>query len=135
MKYALVLALLVSLSFLGVNCSEDTAGPTPADTSYIKILEPKSGAKIRVGEKFKIITESDYDKFGQNLTFAATPDSGRTWAAFISSLEIKTGMNVRDTVVASFDTLYLLPGEKTKIRVIEYDKRYFAIVDNIEIIP
>jgi hypothetical protein len=125
------------MAMFNLNCTDDSStGPTGAgDTAYIKILEPKPGAKVKLNETFKIITESDYDKFGQKLSFAATTDSGRTWVAFILSLEPRTGMNVRDTITCSLDSLGFAVGEKTKIRVQEYGKVYYAVSDFIEIVP
>lgn len=135
MKLAVCSAIFLALSTMG--CNEDSsAGPaTPADTAYIKILEPKPGAKIKLKETFRIVTESDYDKFGQKLTFTATTDSGKTWLAFILSLEPRTGMKVRDTVLCSFDSLGFAAGQKTKLRVVEYGKVYSAVSDFIEIVP
>jgi hypothetical protein len=135
MKKALFLGLC--LSYFAMGCDEDaSAGPdVSSDTTYIKILEPKPGARIKLGETFKIITESDYDKFGQKLTYTATTDSGQSWLAFIISLEPRTGMNVRDTVLCSFDSLGFTAGQKTRIRVMEYGKVCHAVSDFIEIIP
>jgi hypothetical protein len=135
MKKAIFLG--ICLSCITLSCTEDasTEPNIPADTTYIKIIEPKPGSKIKLNEKFKIVTESDYNKFGQKLTFTATTDSGKSWLAFILSLEPRTGMNVRDTVLASFDTLGFAVGEKTKIRVVEYGKVYSAVSDFIEIVP
>lgn len=131
------IALALSLSFFTLGCTEDasTEPVQPVDTTYIKILEPKPGARIRLNEEFKIITEADYDKFGQKLTFTATTDSGKSWLAFILSLEPRTGMNVRDTVLCSFDSLGFAAGQKTQIRVVEYGKVYSAVSDFIEIVP
>lgn len=115
-------------------CNEESTGPSGVKP-YIRILEPKPGTKVKLTDRFRIITESDYDKFGQKLSFAATTDSGKTWVAFILSLEPKTGMNVRDTVTCSLDTLGFSAGEKTKIRVLEYGKVHSAVTDFIEIVP
>lgn len=135
MKHAVFLAVCLSLSALGCNEEAATAPSTSADTAYIKILEPKAGAKVKLNQKFRIVTESDYDKFAQKLTFTASTDSGKSWLAFIISLEPRTGMNVRDTVECSLDTLGFAVGEKTRIRVVEYGKIHSAVSDFIEIIP
>lgn len=127
----------VILSFFALNCSEDSSsGPNGSiDTAYIRILEPKAGAKVRLNEEFKIVTESDYDRFGQKLTFSATTDSGKSWLGFIISLEPRTGMKVRDTVPCTLGDLGFKAGEKTKIKVIEYGKIHSATTDFIEILP
>jgi hypothetical protein len=127
----------ICLSLFSLSCTEDSAtGPdTPADTAYIKIIEPNPGTSVKLGEKLRIVTESDYDKFGEKLTFTATTDSGKSWEAFIVSLEPRTGMNVRDTVTCDLKELGFTAGQKTKIRVLEYGKVYFAVTDFIEIMP
>jgi hypothetical protein len=117
-----------------LNCSEDSS-TGPGDAAYIRILEPKPGAQVKLDEDLRIITESDYDKFRQKLTFTATTDSGKTWQAFIISLEPRTGMNVKDTVVCNFGALGLAAGEKTRIKVIEYGKVHSAVSDVISILP
>lgn len=137
MKNAVLAAISLAFLTLAPGCNQDPASaPNPStDTAYIRILEPKPGAKIRLDERFKIITESDYDKFGQKLSYAASTDSGRSWQAFIVSLEPRTGMDVRDTVTCSFDSLGFAAGQKTRIRVIEYGKAYSATTDFIDILP
>lgn len=127
---------ILILSIFVLNCSEDSAGPDgSANTAYIRILEPKAGAKVGLDTELKIITESDYDKFAQKLSFTATTDSGKSWQAFIISLEPKTGMKVRDTVTCTLGGLGFKAGEKTRIKVIEYGKVHYAISDFIEILP
>jgi len=133
-RYAILLAALSIFAF--DSCETASSGPIDSiDTAYIKILAPKSGAKIGLNQELKIITESDYDKFGEKLSFSATTDSGKSWLAFIISLEPKTGMNVKDTVACTLGALGFTAGEKTKIKVIEYGKIYFAVTDFIEILP
>ena len=111
-----------------------THEPVPMDTAYIKILEPKTGANLKVNETIKIITESDYDKFGQNLTFDATPDSGKTWDAFIISLELKSGMNVLDTVEWKPVDGGFAAGQTTQLRVWEYGKKHYAYTGVLHIV-
>ena len=129
MKYVLTLAL--ALAFFGVLCCTESENNPP----LIRILEPKSGAKFKVGETARIITESDYDIFAQNLTYDATTDSGKSWLGFIGSLALETGMKVKDTVNWKPSDAGFRAGEKTKIRVWEYGKKYYAYSDWIEIIP
>lgn len=135
MKHAFLPAVFLSIGISGCNKDSSNGPVEPADKAYIRILEPKPGATVRVDEDFRIITESDYDKFDQKLTFAATTDSGKSWQAFITSLAPRTGMNVKDTVTCNFGELGLVAGQTTRVRIIEYGKVHFAISDLITILP
>lgn len=135
MKHALFPAAFLSIVIFGCNKDSSNGPVEPEEKAYIRILEPKAGAVSRLDEDFRIITESDYDKFGQKLTFAATTDSGKTWQAFITSLAPRTGMKVKDTVTCDFGALGLMAGQTTRVRIIEYGKVHFATTDLITILP
>jgi hypothetical protein len=130
MKSVLWLAVFLALGL--TNCN---SGPDPVEPPAIRILEPKPGATVKLNDDFRILTESDYDRFAQKLTFTATTDSGKTWQAFIISLKTKTGMKVMDTVVCNFGALGFAAGQTTRIKVIEYGKVHFAISELITIQP
>lgn len=132
MKSVFLSGLFLALGFFG--CDSDSFQDPPV-AEHIRILEPSGAATAKVGEDFRIITESDYDQFGQKLTFAATTDSGKTWQAFIISLKPKTGMKVLDTVICNFGALGFTAGQTTMIKVIEYGKVHFAVTEPITLVP
>jgi len=133
MKSAFAPALILSAGILA--CNESTQVPADTGKDYIRILEPQAGASVKLDSDFRIITESDYDKFGQKLTFTATTDSGKTWQAFIISLKPRTGMKVLDTVNCNFGALGFEAGQTTRIKIVEYGKVYFSITEPIAILP
>lgn len=132
MKLVFPPAIFLALGILG--CNQASTPPADTDKAYIRILEPLAGASAKLDADFRIITESDYDKFGEKLTFSATPDSGKTWA-LIKSLVPRTGMKVLDTVICNFDALGFTAGQTTRIKVIEYGKIHFAVSEPIAILP
>jgi hypothetical protein len=125
-------AIFLALGILA--CNQEATKPDDTAKAYIRILEPQAGATIRLNADFRIITESDYDKFADKLTFSATPDSGKSWALIKSGIP-RMGMKVLDTVICNFDALGFAAGQTTRIKVIEYGKVHYAISEPITILP
>lgn len=126
-------AIFLALGILA--CNQEATKPDDTVKAYIRILEPKAGASVKLDADFRIITESDYDKFADKLTFSATTDSGKTWLALIKSGIPRTGMKVLDTVICNFGDLGFAAGQTTRIKVIEYGKVHYAISEPIAILP
>ena len=133
MKSAFKPILLLALGLLA--CNKESTGPVDSGQGLIRVIEPKAGASVKVDADFRIITESDYDKFRDKLTFSATADSGKSYKVLIKSGIPRTGMKVLDTVICKFGDLGFSAGESTRIQIIEYGKVHYAITEPITILP
>jgi hypothetical protein len=73
----MLMAMLMGLA----GCpTEDKAASSP-----IKVLQPKDGARYRMTDTVRIITETDFTRVAGNLSAIFSTDSGKVWRLVLSA--------------------------------------------------
>jgi hypothetical protein len=117
----------VLLSFAGSGCNNET-GPATSSREAIAILNPKPGASVNMEDTLRIVSESDYTRFGGSLTFSVSEDSGKYWILIESLTRVKSGVKVLDTLPWVPKDFGIAPGP-VLLMVREYDKVHKATVE------
>ena len=118
---------VMTAALSGCDSSTDGNGNIPAGDNTIQILAP-TGGSFKMSDMLQVIAKSDYSKFSSGLNYQLSTDSSKTWHLMKA--------NVRKDGIA-LDTLMWDPvndppgdvpaGKPLLIRVIDYDKKHFAI--------
>ncbi|HKP94634.1 MAG TPA: hypothetical protein VJ385_02650 [Fibrobacteria bacterium] len=119
-------ALAAMLILAVTKCTSEPEPSSPAAGAAITLVTPKGGETFGLDDTLKIISESDYTRFGANLTFAFSEDSGKSWILIESLERKKNGTKERDTVKWVPLDFAIAPGP-VLVRVREYDKVYAAV--------
>lgn len=120
------LGMAVLLALAGSGCNDGTAPATPSGEA-IAILNPKPGASINMEDTLRIVSESDYTRFGGSLSFAFSDDSGKSWILIESLPRVKSGAKVLDTLPWVPADFGIAPGP-ILLMVQEYDKDHKATI-------
>lgn len=97
------------------------------DEAPIQIMAPVGGS-FKMSDKLQVIVKSDYSKFTSGLNYQLSVDSSKNWQLMKANVR-KEGVAL-DTLI--WDPVNDSPGDVSAgkpllIRVIDYDKKYFAI--------
>lgn len=118
--------LAVLLAFAGSGCNDET-GPAAPSGEAIAILNPEPGASVNMEDTLRIISESDYTRFGGSLSFSFSQDSGKSWILIESLARVKSGAKVLDTLPWVPKDFGIAPGP-ILLMVREYDKVHKATI-------
>lgn len=120
------LSLLAFLVFAVSGCDGET-GPATSSGEAIAILNPEPGTSVNMEDTLRIVSESDYTRFGGGLSFSLSEDSGKTWILIGSVARLKSGAKELDTLPWVPKDFGIAPGP-ILLMVREYDKVHKATV-------